>query len=171
MKATSSQTSRAHASNRIWWTLGALLIVAGLFRIFVASRVTIPDGGLEPDIREGSTYWLTKRAYSDVRDIERGDIIAIDGRALGADRYHTLVWRVVAVPGEVVEVVPGQPLKVNGEQAQPHVMASDLLKGKFVSTPVPGNHVFVLGTRCCSPWDSYGLGPIPFSAVRGKVLH
>jgi signal peptidase I len=95
---------------------------------------------------------------------ERGDIIVLR-RAAGTT--EPLIKRVIALPGETVEIYNGQVL-INGEPiAEPYLSQSTL--GNMPPQLVPEEHVFVLGDNRRASNDSRAFGMVAYSDIIGKA--
>ena len=172
--------------------LVGLVVVLGLaativLRFFVINWVTIPEDGMFPGLPAGSWFLTLRRPYRSVNDIKRGDVVVFN-RDVGGTTYQ-YVWRVVGIPGDLVEV-SNQGLSLNG-QALKHETVSD--KGQYLivrewngdvsyevaynrmldraepppiaSMKVPDDHLFLLGDNRYMAEDSTFIGPIPFSSI------
>lgn len=100
------------------------LLCFGVFRTAVADWNPIPSGSMRPTLLEGDVVLVNRLAYdlklplTDVSlarlgDPQRGDVVTFSSPTTGT----RLIKRVVAVPGDVVQLVDGQ-LRVNGEAAR-----------------------------------------------------
>ena len=100
------------------------LLGLGIFRTAVADYNPIPSGSMRPTLLEGDVVLVNRLAY-DVKlpltdrvlvhlaDPRRGDVVTFSSPRDGT----RLIKRLVAVPGDVVELRDGV-LWVNGESAQ-----------------------------------------------------
>ena len=95
----------------------ALLIREGICEAFV-----IPSKSMLPTIRYGDRVLVDKRAYRH-DPVERGDIVVF---ANPNERHQRWIKRIVALPGDVVEITKGHIL-VNGEKL-PRVKVGDLVQ-------------------------------------------
>ena len=100
------------------------LLGVGLFRTAVADWNPIPSGSMRPTLLEGDVVLVNRLAYdlklplTDVSllrlaDPQRGDVVTFSSPVDGT----RLIKRVVAVPGDVVQLRDGQ-LQVNAERAR-----------------------------------------------------
>ena len=99
------------------------LLCFGVFRTAVADWNPIPSGSMRPTLLEGDVVLVNRLAYdlklplTDVQlarlgEPQRGDVVTFSSPTTGT----RLIKRVVAVPGDVVQLVDGR-LRVNGEAA------------------------------------------------------
>ena len=108
-------------------------------------------------------------------------------------QVYEYVWRVVALPGDKVEIasdsvaINGRTLKHeqvrkdrdfvivrewNGETSYEIAFDQSVSESQHrqVSLTVPANHVFVLGDNRFSAEDSTYIGPIPFESIVEKKI-
>ncbi|MFM2092114.1 MAG: Signal peptidase peptidase [Planctomycetota bacterium] len=114
-------------------------------------------------------------SYSDMEGVEAGSSYALEPGAepaigdvvcyrVGPDeRLRTCFAWVAALPGSRIEIRSGQ-LLVDG-QTSPRRPPSDHPDAGPVA--VPAGHLFVVSLR--HRLDSFAYGPIPLTAVRGRV--
>lgn len=143
------------------FVLAALVTV-----LYVAFSVLAVDGdSMAPALRDTDRVLLT-RGYDAPR---RGDIIAFDAQD-AAGRRVPLIKRVVALPGDSVEII-GDSAWVNGELSlvapTAHVGTSAVRFGPIV---VPEGSVYVLGDNRPVSLDSRFIGPIPIDTITGRAV-
>ncbi len=140
--------------------VGVLLVFYVLF-----TSITVKGESMEPALLDGDRLLITKSYDSP----SRGDIVVF----ATLDRHNQeedLVKRVIAVPGDTVEVRQGIAL-VNGAVEDTPGMGADQYDGTYVAPyTVPPGHVFVLGDNRRVALDSRELGPVPSSSVSGKAV-
>ena len=140
--------------------LGVLL--ATFYIVFTVVRI---DGhSMTPTLLHADRVLVT-RGYAHA---ERGDIVSIvtveDGQRVD------YVKRVIGVPGDEVEY-HGDVAYINGEPSTvaPHAIISteDPVTDPFT---VPEGQVVVLGDNRPVSLDSRFIGPVPLTAVQGRVV-
>lgn len=182
---------------RVWvylafWLGAHLALVHGVrvVRSLLVEPYRIPSGSMSPTILPGDLL-LVSKLHPDARQL-RSEVVLVD-------HGQPYVKRVVGLPGEVVELRDGivtvdvQPL------ARMHCSLGDLPAAEhggataFVetdrsgrrylvqwgpplwsqnveSTPVPAEHLFLLGDNRDNSQDSRHWGALPVERVRGTVL-
>jgi signal peptidase I len=139
------------------------LLIALLVHAYVAEAVAIDDGpSMQPNLYVGDRLMTEKISYY-LHPPRRGDVVIVE-RPVGET---SLVKRVVAVEGEVVEVrdghtfVDGQPIE---EPWVEHFGGQD-----YGPALVPPDHLFVVGDNRAVSRDSRAIGPVPVDSIRGRV--
>lgn len=180
--------------------IGALVLVLLTVRSSIASLHRAHGSSDAPTIRDGDVFIVNRLAY-DLRlpltghrlarlaDPQRGDMVLFLVPISG----HLATKRVVAIPGDLVEVRAGR-LVVNGLPARYRSVGSSAPQDPstifleewnglrhFVTCPshvpptdaasvtaVPVGHYFLLGDNRES-LDSRDFGPVPRDAIQGRV--
>jgi signal peptidase I len=146
--------------------LAALLLafaalVSVLYIVNDTAKVVGPS--MEPALLDGDRILITKGYDTPVR----GDIISF--RAVIDGKPDTLIKRVVAIPGDTVEVF-GDKVLVNGTESS---FDSTVRIGseQFHIGPltVSADTVYVLGDNRPVSLDSRFIGPIALRDIRGRV--
>ncbi|MDQ3283003.1 MAG: signal peptidase I [Acidobacteriota bacterium] len=189
--------------NEIRIFLLMILIVSSL-RSALADWNDVPTGSMKPTIQEGDRVVVNKLAY-DLKvpfttikifqwaDPKRGDIVVLFSPVDGT----RLVKRVVALPGDIVEMRENQ-LFINGQLARQSPVASTELADygrayvlaenlyghnhkmmitpdipaarSFPPTQVPAGHYFVLGDNRDNSNDSRYIGFIERRRIVGEAV-
>ena len=137
--------------------------LAILWLVLTASvQLSYVEGESMARTLEPGDHLVLDRMSARLAELERGDIIVFNSLTSSQMRY---VKRVVALPGECVEIKDGH-LYVDDELVfEELVDAAD--RSSFSRFRVPPNHAFVLGdNRLCSE-DSRTWGAIPIAQIEG----
>ena len=158
------------------------LVVALLVALAVAVLAPKPGLGaiwrvygpsMEPTITDGSIV-VVDHLGPDRDGYRRGDIVILSppGWTEGFP-FHTMVKRVVAVPGERVRVAGGT-VEVNGQALdEPYLRSSGSSPeqaGPNVEAVVPAGEVFVMGDHRGISLDSTTFGSVGVEQLHGRVL-
>lgn len=144
-------------------TILPAVLLALFINVYVAEAVEIEDGpSMQPNLYAGYRVMTEKISYR-FHQPQRGDVVVAEqpGDAM------SLIKRVVALPGELVEVrnghtyVDGQPLD------EPWV--THFGGPGYPPTVVPLDHVFILGDNRPVSHDSRAIGPVPLEQVTRRV--
>ena len=149
------------AIRKIRFAVVIILLLAAVF-VLVLGVTLVHDADMEPGYREGRPVLFLR-----LGGVKRGDVVA-----LGVDVRGTVLRRVVAVPGDTVELRDGTVF-VNGlaERGNYSITRTD---------PVPGgpgyplilraDEYFVLGDRRETALDSRSFGLVTMRNILGRVL-
>ena len=158
-----------------------LFIAFMLLRTFVAEAVVVKGTSMTNTLQNTEVVLVSKMAYGKgAEGMQRGDIVICHypGRTeakwhLGANltlTHHTVfVKRLVALPGDTVEITGGT-LYVNGEAVpDPEKMAST--PGDYPLRLLGENEYFVVGDNRRTSHDSRAsdVGPISREMIMGKA--
>ena len=119
---------------------------------------------MSPTIKEGDRIFVRKDSYRD-RQPEHNDLVAFHNPS---NRRQTWVKRVIALPGDVLEIKSGI-VHLNGAAIQ-EVSGVQLDKTNLPPITIPDHHCYVLGDNRAHSKDSRHFGPIPMIALVGKVV-
>jgi signal peptidase I len=144
--------------------LGLAFMGSLVLNTFVAHAVSIDQGpSMQPNLYRDDHVMIEKISLN-FRTPQRGDIIVVSrpGEPI------SLIKRVLALPGERVEVRRGHVLINGSPLAEPWVTYFG--GPDYPATSVPRDHVFILGDNRAESRDSRMIGPVPLSEIEGRVL-
>lgn|GEM_PF-1568638 len=157
-------------------TLVLLLVVA--VRLVVAQVFFIPSVSMAPTLLVGDRILVDKLAYT-WADPERGDIVVFRTPGGVAARYPDLVKRIIGLPGDVVGTDDGR-VTIDGRLlAEPWlprpVPPTEPVSGTGpygLESPyrVPVGEYYVMGDNRTDSEDSRYFGPVPRSAMVGRMV-
>ena len=160
--------------------LGAL-VVALLVKQFLFAAYYIPSPSMEPTLTDGDRIVVNKLSYR-LHEVNRGDVVVFRRAMPQPDGINELIKRVIALPGETVEVVDGRVYVDGGLLLEPYLTARDSTGGfalppGCIGTPdsinrctVPDDHVFVMGDNRRNSKDSRVFGPVAESGIVGRAF-
>jgi signal peptidase I len=190
----SRKAKRRHRrKNRSFWAelpilILVALVVAIIIKTFFFQAFYIPSGSMIPTLEINDRVLVNKLSYQ-FGAIERGDILVFDspeaieversflsrvlrsiGEATGLTSPDTvLIKRVIALPGETVEIKDNQ-VYVNGNPiAEPYLPDGTTMRD-FDETTIPVDHVFMMGDNRNQSRDSRVFGPIPRADIVGRAF-
>lgn len=160
-------------------TILAALVIATLIRAFIAEPIRVDGTSMTNTLQDGEVVLVSKLDYL-FGEMQRGDIVicrypgrmkqaANFGAALSLDSYTLFVKRLVALPGDTVEINAGT-LYVNGEAVEdPEFMGS--VPRDYEKRVLGEDEYFVIGDNRRTSHDSRAddVGPLSKSAIMGKV--
>lgn len=139
------------------------LVIALFINVYVAEAVEIEMGSsMEPNMYVGYRVMTEKISYR-LHLPQRGDIVVAEV----PNQEAGLIKRVVALPGETVEVRSGHTY-INGEElSEPWVMHFG--GPEYPATLVPEGHIFIVGDNRAVSRDSRAIGAIPLEDVTRRA--
>ncbi|MEB3307830.1 MAG: signal peptidase I [Cyanobacteriota bacterium] len=150
----------------------AWLLLALILRWLVIEPRWIPSGSMLPTLQLQDRVLVEKiRSHRD-QPLPLGSVVVfLPPPALsdaGYDPRAALIKRVVAGPGDTVEVRDGA-LWRNGTPAQPDWLAEPM-DYSLGPVTVPAGHLFVLGDNRNASLDSHLWGPLPRKNIVGTAI-
>jgi signal peptidase I len=167
----------------------AIVLVA---RASLADHYEVPSGSMEPTVAVGDQICVNKMAYGlrvpasqrylvEGRGPRRGDVVVLTSPADG----EVLLKRVVALPGDVVQVsagrvtLDGTPARVGEKNGvvveelggRQHAVSTEFGGGPdFGPTPVPEDQYLVLGDNRGNSRDGRVFGWVARGGILGRAV-
>ena len=164
-----SRTTRAF----IDWVVvvGIALLVAILVRTFLLAHFVVDGTSMYTTLNTGDRVFVNKLSYR-LHDPNRGDVVVLHQIGGSADR--DLIKRVIALPGEEIEIISCQ-VNIDGRRLEepyldPTVVTPGNCGGDYGPEVVPDDSVFVMGDNRAGSYDSRALGPIHESDLVGRAF-
>ena len=150
------------------WTRD-LLIAIGLalvIIVFLYQPVKVEGTSMAPLLSDQERIFINKFVYR-FEPIVRGDVVVF---WYPLDRSKSFIKRVVALPGETVEIRRGTVF-INGEAiAEPYVPPQYADVSDFGPIKVPQGSYFVMGDHRISSNDSRVFGPVASQFIYGRAV-
>lgn len=140
------------------------LLIALFVNTYVTEAALVEQGpSMQPNLYVGYRVMTEKVSYR-FREPDRGDIVIAERAGQEVD----LVKRIVALPGEIVEVRAGH-VWLNGKQlSEPYV--KEFGGPSYGPSRVPDGYVFILGDNRLLSHDSRSFGPVSLDSVNRRVI-
>jgi signal peptidase I len=178
---------------------GVALILAIILRTFFIQAYKIPSGSMEPTLLIGDHIIVNKLDYGfrlpdslfgltpfsgeipygkylfPIEPVRRGEVVVF---VFPEDRTKDFIKRVVAIPGDTVEVRAGI-VYLNGQRvADPHAHFEKLSSERVASSQadymspmkLAANQYFMMGDNRDHSYDSRFWGPITRDAIEGRAM-
>jgi signal peptidase I len=152
---------------RVW--ARDLLIAVGLalvIIIFLYQPVKVEGTSMAPLLSDQERIFINKFVYR-FEAIHRGDVVVF---WYPLDRSKSFIKRVIALPGEIVEIRQGM-LYVDGRAiAEPYVPPQYEDLSDFGPVRVADDSYFVMGDHRISSNDSRVFGPVASRFIYGRAV-
>lgn len=159
MKKTASPLVKQTAETLIMTSVLFLLLVN-----FVVQGYEVYGNCMEPNLSTGERLLGNKFTYRFDRP-RRGDVVVF---RYPKDHTKVFVKRVIACPGETVEIHDGKVF-VNGKPLPESSYMRKAAHGDYPKTLVPHGCVFVLGDNRDDSNDSRSWGVLPIADIQAKA--
>lgn len=160
------------------WVPGALvwlvqIIIVCIFAFvlvwYFGQRVSTIGDSMNPVLNNGDVV-LVNRIIYDATSPKRGDVIAF--RPNGNENMHLYIKRVIALPGETIEIVDGA-IYIDGELYEEEYEVTEIKNAGLADEEIvlAGDEFFVLGDNRESSEDSRmaDVGNVKRSEIEGKA--
>ena len=178
--AVETRDLRKEASRNFWLETLRLvrdvfLIVVTfiLFGVFFVQPVVVDGSSMLPQLRDGERLLVNKFIYYDLKSVgfghlERGDIVVF---WYPEDPSKSYVKRLIAFPGETVEIKEGKVFVNDVELIEPYIATeNNHSRFPFPRTEVKPHTYFVMGDNRDNSADSRTWGFVPEKYVYGRAF-
>ena len=139
------------------------IVIAVLINLFLAQATRVYGSSMEPNLHTDQRLVVEKLSYR-LHQPQRGDVVVLRLPERGPE---LLIKRVIALPGETIEVRDGQVM-INGAML-PEPYLSQQTRGQYGPVQVPEGHIFVMGDNRGASNDSRVFGPVPQVRIVGRA--
>jgi signal peptidase I len=150
------------------WTRD-LLIAIGLalvIIVFLYQPVKVEGTSMAPLLSDQERIFINKFVYR-FEPIDRGDVVVF---WYPLDRSKSFIKRVIALPGETIEIRRGV-VYINGHEiSEPYVPPQYADVSDYPATKVPSNSYFVMGDHRISSNDSRVFGVVSSQFIYGRAV-
>jgi signal peptidase I len=166
-------------------------VLALLIKSFLVQAFYIPSESMEPTLLIGDRVLVNKVVYH-LHPPRRGDIIVFEdphpaasahrnalqafahwltqGLGVSSNPEKDFIKRVIALPGETIEIKRGEVF-INGKKLAEPYLGVDADLRDFGPVTVPARNLFVMGDNRPNSNDSrFGLKFIPYDKVVGRAF-
>ena len=147
-------------------SIGAALIIALVIRTFVVELYLVSGPSMRPTLQNAERLVVNKFIYN-FRAPERGEILVFK---YPKDQSRDFIKRVIAVPGDTVEIKDGKVFVNQQLMNEPYILSKT--RGDYPLTTIPEGHVFVMGDNRNNSEDSRfdDVGFVPYNLIKGKAM-
>lgn len=150
-----------------------IVVVFVLAAVFIVQPVVVEGTSMVPQLQDGDRLLVNKLIYYKIKSVEwghinRGDIVVF---WFPNEPDKSYVKRVIALPGETVEVTNGK-VYVDGRELQEEYLKQEYNQtmSSFPPRRVEDHHYFVMGDNRDNSSDSRYWGLVPEKYIYGKAL-
>lgn len=144
-------------------TIVPAVVIALLINLFLAQATRVYGQSMEPNLHTDQRLVVEKLSYR-FHAPRREDVVVLKVTENAED---LLIKRVIALPGETVEVKDGL-VYVDGVILE-ETYLSQKTRGRYGPVYIPPLHVFVLGDNRGASNDSRSFGPIHIKHIIGRA--
>jgi len=164
--AAAVRSGRLQALVDLLHDLAIAVVVCVLLITYVVQAFKVQGTSMSPELKDGERILVNKFLYY-VGEIDRGDVVVF---WYPEDPDLSFIKRVVALPGETVEIRSGAVL-VNGKLVEePYVSGANADLRSYTPHEVRPGHFFVLGDNRKGSNDSRSWGLVPKRYIYGKAF-
>ena len=169
---------KASHALREWLIVVFIAISAAvLMKLFVVQQFYVKGQSMEHTLSEQDRVLVNKLSYR-LHDPNRGDVIVLErhGNSVSAE---DLIKRVIAVPGETIEIKSCEVYINDIRLIEPYINQDDAVLADLSSrcgTPNMGaktigkDQVFVMGDNRAHSGDSRSFGAVPYDDIVGRAF-
>lgn len=142
------------------------VVLAMVIRTFVVEPYMVDGPSMKPTLQHQQRLVVNKFIYH-FRAPEKGEVLIFK---YPKDQSRDFVKRVIAVPGDTLEIKDGNVF-VNGElQHEDYIL--NKCRGDYPKVTIPEGHIFVMGDNRNNSEDSRfpDVGFVPFDLLKGKAM-
>jgi signal peptidase I len=158
-----AQRSEIHWLREVLETLIPAVLLAVVINLFLAQATRVFGQSMEPNLHTDQRIVVEKVSYR-FHLPQRGDVVVLK---LPQDAKELLIKRVIALPGDTVEVHDGR-VWVNGQPVDEPYLTQPTM-GQMAPLVIPDGHVFVLGDNRGFSNDSRSFGTVPLENIVGHA--
>ena len=150
------------------WAISILiaLVIAFVIRYFIVELYLVDGPSMRPTLQSAERLVVNKFIYR-FRAPERGEILVF---RYPKDPSRDFIKRVIAVPGDTIEIKDGRVFVNQQLMKEPYILSKT--RGDYPLTTIPEGHIFVMGDNRNNSEDSRfaDVGFVPYELVKGKAM-
>lgn len=165
-KKITNERLKVVAGYMFWIVLA--VFCAYVFVYSAGIKTSMIGSSMEPALSNGQEIMINRIVYNFMKP-HRGDVVVF--RPNGNESSHYYIKRVIAVPGDTVQIKDGV-FYLNSE-AKPLLFSDKIAEGGVASEEIvlPEDEYFVMGDNCNNSEDSRSanLGNVHIDTIYGKA--
>lgn len=144
-------------------TILPAIVIAVLINLFLAQATRVYGHSMEPSLYTNQRLVVEKLSYR-LHPPRRGDVVVLRLPDRGPE---LLIKRVIALPGETIEIHDGKVYIDGHPLDEPYL--NHRTGGSFGPLTIPEGQVFVMGDNRGASNDSRSFGPVPLENIVGRA--
>ena len=166
------KTAEKHVKNYQFFLLRVILLLAVIWVLFfqVIGLTHMPTGDMSPRIDLGDFVMF----YRLDKNVSNKDVIVLEKETPDSEgQKQIFICRVVALPGDTVEITENGSVKVNGNTLiEDYIYSMTMPYDGFTAYPLTlgEDECFVLADKRDSGSDSRWFGPVEKNEILGTVI-
>ena len=147
-------------------SIAIAIAIAMLIRTFIVELYLVDGPSMNPTLQHHERLVVNKFIYN-MRAPEKGEILIFK---FPKDQTRDFIKRVIATPGDTIEIKGGQVFVNDELQNEPYILSKT--RGDYPKATVPEGTVFVMGDNRNNSEDSRfaEVGFVPFDLIKGKAM-
>lgn len=147
-------------------SISLAIVLALLIRYFIVELYLVDGPSMRPTLQNSERLVVNKFIYR-FRSPERGEILVF---RYPRDPSRDFIKRVIAIPGDTIEIKGGQVYVNSTLLDEPYILSQT--RGNYPLATVPEGHIFVMGDNRNNSEDSRfaDVGFVPFDLIKGKAM-
>jgi signal peptidase I len=141
-------------------------VIAIFIVVFVVQPVKVEGTSMQPRLVDQERIFVNRFIYQ-FKNISRGDVVVF---RYPKDLNKSFIKRVLAVPGDEVEIRRGIVYRNGVKVVEPYVTLAFMDERSFPIVVVPSGHYFVLGDHRNFSNDSRNWGFVAQELIYGKAF-
>ena len=146
-------------------SIATAVVLALIIRTFIVELYLVDGPSMRPTLQSAERLVVNKFIYR-FREPQRGEILVFQ---YPRDPRRDFIKRVIAVPGDTIEIKDGQVYVNSQLMNEPYILSKT--RGDYPLAEVPAGHIFVMGDNRNNSEDSRfaDVGNISKGQIYGKV--
>lgn len=163
-------TKTLNLLKKYWFEIAiALIILLSLGYSLFFGTVRVSGSSMEPSYSHGDLLIM----HDTNRNVKRGDVVRVNGAALtervGTREWNNMIKRVVALPGDTVEM-NDNTLYINGAVESVSFEMAEMTNNADFVIELEADEYYLLGDNRNFSGDSRDFGPAHRDEISGSVF-
>lgn len=150
------------------WAISIIVAIALAFliRTFIVELYIVDGPSMRPTLENHERLVVNKFIYN-FHEPARGDIIVF---RYPRDPSRDFIKRVIALPGDTIEIKDGQVFVNDQLQNESYIL--EKTRTEYPKAQIPDGTIFVMGDNRNNSEDSRfaDVGFVPFNLIKGKAI-